>query len=90
MSIKVLLKQRMKHKENKMDNVGIHVKNFNERVKAMNQTQSKELTLSAQDVRNLHSDIFAILAHVTELSNVFDNYNTNEIVQINVDGGGFK
>lgn len=72
-----------------MDNLSIHVKNFNERVKAMNQTHSKELTMSAQDARSLHSDIFAILAHVTELSSQVSN-GTNDVVQISVDGGGFK
>jgi hypothetical protein len=72
-----------------MDNLSIHVKNFNERVKAMNQTQSRELTMSAQDARSLHSDIFAILAHVTELSNQVNNSGP-DVVQISVDGGGFK
>jgi hypothetical protein len=67
----------------------IHIKNFNERVKAMNQTHSRELTMSAQDARSLHADIFAVLAHVTELSTLL-NQSGNEIVQIDVDGGGFK
>lgn len=69
--------------------LSIHIKNFNDRVKAMNQTHSRELTLSAQDARSLHADIFAVLAHVTELS-AKANTGGNEIVQISVDGGGFK
>lgn len=72
-----------------MDNISIHVKNFNERVKAMNQTQSRELTMSAQDARSLHADIFAILAHVTELSSQLRD-GSSDVVQISVDGGGFK
>lgn len=67
----------------------IHIKNFNERVKAMNQTHSRELTMSAQDARSLHAEIFAVLAHVTEISTQL-NQGGNEIVQIAVDGGGFK
>jgi hypothetical protein len=69
--------------------VSIHIKNFNERVKAMNSTHSRELTLSAQDARSLHADIFAVLAHVTELSAKLGQEGV-EIVQLSVDGGGFK
>lgn len=72
-----------------MDNVSIHIKNFNDRVKAMNQTHSRELVLSAQDARSLHSDIFAVLALVTELSSKLES-STDQVVQINLDGGGFK
>ena len=69
--------------------VSIHIKNFNERVKAMNQTHSRELTLSAQDARSLHADIFAVLAHVTELSTKLGQEGV-DVVQLSVDGGGFK
>ena len=72
-----------------MDSVSIHIKNFNDRVKAMNQTHSRELVLSAQDARSLHSDIFAVLALVTELSSKLES-STDQVVQINLDGGGFK
>jgi hypothetical protein len=83
------LKQKQKHRNTNMDNISIHVKNFNERVKAMNQTQSRELIMSAQDARSLHADIFAILAHVTELSSQLRD-GSSDVVQISVDGGGFK
>jgi hypothetical protein len=69
--------------------VSIHIKNFNDRVKAMNQTHSRELTLSAQDARSLHADIFAVLAHVTELSAIV-NSGGEQVVQISMDGGSFK
>lgn len=72
-----------------MDNLSIHVKSFNDRVKAMNQTQSRELVMSAQDARNLHADIFAILALVTELTAKV-NEAGEDIIQVSMDGGGFK
>lgn len=72
-----------------MDNVSIHIKNFNDRVKAMNQTHSRELTLSAQDARSLHADIFAVLALVTEITAKLENTGDN-VIQLGVDGGGFK
>jgi hypothetical protein len=72
-----------------MDNVSIHIKNFNDRVKAMNQTHSRDLVLSAQDARSLHADIFAVLALVTEMTAKLEA-GGEQIVQISMDGGGFK
>lgn len=70
-------------------NLSIHVRMFNDKVRAMNQTQKKELTLSAAEARNLHADIFDLLAHIAALSE-----NTLEsgpdVISINMDGGGFK
>ena len=48
------------------------------------------LVMTAQDARNLHADIFAILAQFAELSEKLQNTPTDEIVQISMDGGGFK
>jgi hypothetical protein len=72
-----------------MDNLSIHVRNFNEKVRIMNQSQRKELVLSAQDARNLHADIFALLTHIAELSEQ-PRIETPAIAQISMDGGGFR
>ena len=56
----------------------------------MNSSQSPTLVMTAQDARNLHSDIFAILAQFAELSERQQSAPTDEIVQISMDGGGFK
>ena len=73
-----------------MDELSIHIKNFNDRVKAMNQTHSRELTMSAQDARNLHADIFAVLALITELSNRLASQTDQSVVEVVMDGGNFK
>jgi hypothetical protein len=72
-----------------MDNLSIHVKMFNDKVKVMNQSGAKELSLSATDARNLHSDIFAILALVADLNGKLQ-VNSEAAVEISMDGGGFK
>lgn len=72
-----------------MDNLSIHVRNFNEKVRIMNQSQRKELVLSAQDARNLHADIFALLTHIAELSEQ-PQTETAAVTQISMDGGGFR
>jgi hypothetical protein len=71
------------------DNLSIHVRNFNEKVRIMNQSQRKELVLSAQDARNLHADIFALLTHIAELSEQ-PQATVPAITQISMDGGGFR
>jgi hypothetical protein len=62
---------------------------FNDKVRAMNQTQKKELTLSAADARNLHADIFDLLTHIAEISGN-SIVNQPENISVVMDGGGFK
>lgn len=40
------------------NNVSVHVRMFNDRVRAMNQSNGKILTLNAQEARNLHAEIY--------------------------------
>ena len=65
-----------------------HIKLFNERVRTMNQTNAKLLTLNADEARNLHTEIYNLLASVADLS--LNHKKTEDIVQINMDGGSFK
>ena len=61
---------------------------FNDRVRAMNSSNSKILTLNAQEARSLHSEIYDLLSTVAELTK--SRNKLPEVVQINMDGGGFK
>ena len=72
-----------------MSNLSIAIRNFNDRVKQMNQTASRQLTLNADEARNLHSDIFQLLAIIAELQQS-EPETVEKISQINFDGGGFK
>ena len=69
-----------------MQKLSLAVKNFNERVKVMNQTGSKQLTLSAEEARNLHADIFNLLANITELQGTTESAPPTAM---SLDGGGF-
>ena len=60
---------------------------FNERVKLMNQTGSKQLVLTAEEARNLHSDLFALLANLAELQTKPEVQA--ESTSISLDGGSF-
>ena len=70
-------------------NPTIHLTSFSDRVRALNQLRSQELKLSAQDANNLLSDITNMLAEIARLSIALNN-QTNQPVEIQVDGGGFK
>ena len=71
-----------------MEPLSLAIRTFNERVKQLNQTNGRQVVLSAQEARSLHNDIYALLANVAELS--AQGGATDEVIQISVDGGGFK
>jgi len=66
--------------------LSLHVKTFNDKVKLMNQTGKQSLTLSAQEARNLHSDIFDLLTQFAKLSNQV-NSDGNQAINVQMDGG---
>ena len=69
-----------------MQKLSLAIKNFNERVKVMNQTGSKQLALSADEARNLHADIFNLLANIAELQTSPESMPPSGL---SLDGGGF-
>lgn len=70
-----------------MENLSLHIKNFNNRVKVMNQTNAKELTLSALDARNLHNDIFDLLTKINDLT--ISKGSADADISVEFDGGNF-
>jgi len=71
-----------------MSDTPLQVKLFNDKIRVMNQSNSKILTLSQQEARNLHSEIYDLLSTIASLTK--SNTNSSNIMQINMDGGGFK
>jgi len=71
-----------------MDNVPLQVKNFNNKVRAMNQANAKMLTLTADEARNLHAEIYDLLATISNLTQLSTGPAT--VTTISMDGGGFK
>jgi len=69
------------------NNLPFHIRMYNERVRAMNQSNAKILTLNAQEARNLHSEIYDLMAG---LATIINNPPTTNSIEINMDGGGFK
>jgi hypothetical protein len=73
-----------------MQQLSIHMRKFNEKLQLMNQSNSKQLMLSASEARSLQADIFNLLSNFAELASEPVTVNTQESVQISLDGGGFK
>jgi hypothetical protein len=70
--------------------LSLHLKTFNNRVKVMNQTNAKDLTLSAAEARQLQADIFDLLTQIAELTVIKKTAEEVAEVSIEMDGGGFR
>lgn len=68
-------------------NLTIHLKMFNDKIRLLNQSNGKQLTLSAQEARNLHSDLFDLLNHCATLSQSKDQQSSDQTVSVKMDGG---
>lgn len=66
----------------------IHITRFGDKVKLMNQTCKSNMVLSADEARNLESEIFELLARVAELTTV--KAEAAQTVSVSMDGGSFK
>ena len=71
-----------------MTQLSLAAQNFNNRVKQMNQTNSRQLILTSEEARNLHADIFNLLGMIAELQ-AKPKEITEETSEIQLDGGGF-
>jgi len=71
------------------NNLTLHLKMFNDKVKLMNQSNSKQLVLSATEARNLHADLFDLLNHCATLSHEIARKGQDQIVTVGMDGGSF-
>ena len=69
--------------------LSLHLKAFNKKIQVMNQTNARELVLSKIEAQNLHNDIFDLLAQIQALTEVKQAEETENIININMDGGSF-
>lgn len=65
-----------------------HAQAFSDKVRVLNQTNSKTLTMTVDEARNLQSDIFALLSKIAELTENKQK-SQDENVEIKMDGGKF-
>jgi hypothetical protein len=71
------------------NNLSLHLKNFNDKVKVMNQSNSKQLILSAQEARDIQAEMFEILNLCAIMTRKLSAGNTGTDVTVAMDGGSF-
>lgn len=67
--------------------LSLHLRQFNEKVKLMNQLNQKSLMLSASEARNLHADIFELLQQLASATK--QHAKSSDIDSVIMDGGKF-
>ena len=68
--------------------LSLHLKNFNNKIKVLNQTGAKDLTLTAVEARNIHAEIFELLTQIQELAKV-KKEQSNEVITVQLGGSKF-
>lgn len=71
------------------EKLSYNVKKFSDKVRILNQTNSKSLTMTVDEARNLQSDIFDLLSKITELTDENSKVSQPETLEIKLDGGTF-
>jgi enoyl-CoA hydratase/carnithine racemase len=64
----------------------LQIRIFNDKVRAMTQANARVLTLNAEEARNLHAEIYNLLALAVEN---LKSDSTQEEVVVKMDGGRF-
>lgn len=67
--------------------LSLHLRKFNDRVKVLNQTNAREMVLSAAEARQLQADIFDLLTQIQALAEV--KSAEPEVIAVQVKGAGF-
>ena len=70
-------------------NLTMHLNNFNDRVKGMNQLRQQELRLTSVEANNVLSDVFSLLAQIARLEAQVAQASV-PVTDVIVSGGGFK
>jgi hypothetical protein len=68
-------------------NLPLHIKNFNNKVRSMNQANGRVLTLTVEEARSLHAEIYDLMATIADLSK---QSAQPAITNVSMDGGTFK
>jgi hypothetical protein len=55
----------------------------------MNQTNSKDLLLTAVEARNIQAEIFELLAHIVDLTEIKKDREADSAINVELDGGDF-
>lgn len=68
----------------------IHIKRYLDKMAVVESKQSKDVVIPLAEARGLRDDISKLLADLHQLNNKAIQDSKEEIIQIEIKGGGFK
>lgn len=68
----------------------IHIKKFMDKMSVMEAKQSKDVVLPINDARGLRDDIAKLLSDLYEYANKKIDEKENQVIEVQIKGGGFK
>ncbi len=68
----------------------IHIKRFMDKMAVIESKQSKDVVLPVSDARGLRDDIAKLLSDLYELTVKKNDEKKDEVIDIQIKGGGFK
>jgi hypothetical protein len=68
----------------------IHIKKFMDKMSVMEAKQSKDVVLPIADARGLRDDIAKLLSDLYEFANKKIDEKENQVIEVQIKGGGFK
>lgn len=68
----------------------IHIKRYLDKMAVVESKQSKDVVIPLAEARGLRDDIAKLLADLHQLNNKAIQDSKEEIIQIEIKGGGFK
>lgn len=69
--------------------MSIHLQRFIERLQGFEARGAKDFTMSMSDAKAIHADLTTLLLQLNNLKEASVNSKSDEIIQINMDGGSF-
>lgn len=68
----------------------IHIRKFMDKMAVMEAKQAKDVVLPIIEARGLRDDIAKLLTDLYELTNAKIEEKDNEVIEVQIKGGGFK
>jgi hypothetical protein len=68
----------------------IHIKKFMDKMSVMEAKQSKDVVLPINDARGLRDDVAKLLSDLYEFANKKIDEKENQVIEVQIKGGGFK
>jgi hypothetical protein len=68
----------------------IHIKKFMDKMSVMEAKQSKDVVLPINDARGLRDDVAKLLSDLYEFANKNIDEKENQVIEVQIKGGGFK